>query len=246
MSVTPPWQMLEWDSRFFGFGVGRLHDAPRTEVHAQAIREQARAQGVRLLYAVCDPRDAMACAALANVGGFLADLKRTYTAPVLAAAEPPVGVPLTVLPAQPAACERRQLRSLAWQAAVHSRFRVDPRMPHGAWRRMYSAWIARSLDGTLADRVIAARDGDTLTAMVTVSLRGPNASIGLLAVADRWRGRGLGRRLVQFAFDAARESGLPGLTVVTQGGNGAACRTYEGCGMAVSEEQCIIHLWTDR
>ena len=49
---------------------------------------------------------------------------------------------------------RRQLRSLAWQSAEFSRYRVDPDMPSGSWRRMYSAWIENGLNCKLVDVVL--------------------------------------------------------------------------------------------
>jgi dTDP-4-amino-4,6-dideoxy-D-galactose acyltransferase len=247
MSTTATWLKLEWDSHFFGFGVGRINAVPGTPELLIDNQRRAREAGFRLLYAECEPANVAARSALTNAGAFLADMKRTYAAAVPEAASDGAQTePVVALPALPPACERRQLRALAWQAAAHSRFKVDPRMPPGSWRRMYSTWIANSLDGSMADRVLATRSGDVINAMATVALRGTRASIGLLAVQQGKRGQGLGRRLVHAAFDAAREAGLRELAVVTQGRNAAACRTYEACGMVVADEQCIFHLWTDK
>lgn len=246
MSAIPILEVLDWDSRFFGFGVGRLGVVPVSTPQLADIRQLASEAGFRLLYVACDPADGAARASLAEAGAFLADMKRTYVAtmactPLGSANIEPVGELMT----NPSTCEMRQLRMLAWQAAEQSRFKIDPRMPASAWRRMYSTWIANSLNGTIADRVLATRTGDTLSGMVTIALRGDRASIGLLAVHQRHRGHGLGRRLVQAAFEAAYDSGLSELSVVTQGDNSAACRTYESCGMVLTNEQCIFHLWTN-
>ena len=247
MSTEPTWQPLDWDSRFFGFGVGRLVAAPVSAADVNETCRRADGATVRLLYAACHPANEAARTALAQAGGVLVDMKRTYTIDFPAAGQDTTAAePVSRLPAQPSACQRRQLRALAWQAAEYSRFKRDQRMPAGAWRRMYSLWIANSLNGQIADRVMSADHGDVVAGMVTVALRGPCASIGLLAVQHRQRGRGLGRRLVHAAFDQARDAGLRRLSVVTQGDNPSACRTYEACGMALAEEQCIFHLWTDR
>lgn len=244
MSQATPWQPLDWDTRFFGFGVARLLATPGSRAELEHAVRSAREAGLRLLYATCDTGNAHGQELLAGTGALLVDLKRTYAARI--PAEPlPSPVQALTLPIWPPALQRRQLRALAWQAAEHSRFRIDPRMPSGAWRRMYSAWIANSLNGNIADRVLAFGSGDSLSAMVTVALRSPHASIGLLAVQHEQRGRGLGRQLVHAAFDTAHQAGLDAIRVVTQGGNRAACRTYEACGMYVTDEQCIFHLWTD-
>ncbi|MER8104801.1 GNAT family N-acetyltransferase [Kitasatospora sp. NPDC094016] len=54
-----------------------------------------------------------------------------------------------------------------------------------------------------------------------------------LAVDDTVRGRGVGRRLVEAACEAARAAGARRITLGVLGWNAPARRLYEGCGFGV-------------
>lgn len=51
-----------------------------------------------------------------------------------------------------------------------------------------------------------------------------------IVVDIHFRGRGIGRALIQKAVEWARAKGLPGIMLETQDNNVAACRLYERCG----------------
>lgn len=233
-------ERLSWDTGFFGFGVGRLHAPFGTLSALENALSEARASGLRLIYGICEHGEMQSSAIAASAGGVLVDAKRTYAI----ALEGDAGnLPLDM--AESDACSRRQLRSLAWQAAEQSRFRVDRRLPAGAWRRMYSIWMRNSLNGTIADAVLVEREGDRIVGMVTVAHRSERGQIGLLAVDRGARGRGVGRRLLQAARARCIAARCNALAVVTQGTNAAACGLYEAAGYRLAEQQNIFHFWND-
>lgn len=235
-----PIQPLPWDSELFGFGVGRT-DAPFESADALiSALDRAADAGMRIVYGFGRPGDARSDAIAAAAGGQVFDRKRTYSAALVGAAGPQI---LELAADDP--CSRRQLRSLAWQAAEHSRFRIDLRLPAGGWRRMYSLWIGNSLNGTLADAVAVELYCGRIVGMVTVSHRQARGEIGLLAVDRGARGRGVGRRLVREARNSCLAAGCHSLSVVTQGNNAAACGLYEAEGFELSAEQNIFHFWNE-
>lgn len=235
-------QRLDWDSEFFGFGVGRLVGPFESSAALVAALKEAAEGGLRLVYGVCDHEDVASHQIARAVGGRFVDAKRTYALD-LVGVQPARG---DIEEAGNDACSRRQLRSLAWQAAEFSRFRIDPALPAGSWRRMYSAWLRNSLSGQLADTVLVEHADDRIIGMITVSHRAKRGQIGLFAVDHRWRGRGIGRRLLDAAIQRCRAEGCDELVVVTQGDNIAACRSYERAGYRLIEEQDIFHFWIDQ
>lgn len=235
-------QRLDWDSEFFGFGVGRLVGPFESSSTLAAALQAAVERDLRLVYGVCGHEDATSYRIALAAGGRFVDAKRTY-ALGLANVQP---TRIDIEDAGDDACSRRQLRSLAWQAAEFSRFRIDPALPAGSWRRMYSAWVRNSLSGQLSDAVLVERADGRIIGMITVSHSGKRGQIGLFAVDHRWRGRGIGHRLLDAALQRCRAEGCDELVVVTQGGNIAACRSYERAGYCVIEEQDIFHFWTDQ
>ena len=240
-------QRLDWDSEFFGFGVGRLSGSLESAAALSRTLRDATEYGIVLVYGQCAHVDLVSHQLCLESGGRFVDAKRRYTLPL--ADVHPVGE-VGAQPADAGPYSRRQLRTLAWQSAEFSRYRIDPDMPPGAWRRLYSSWIANSLNGKLADAVLVEREasseGGRIAAMVTVSHRGTQGAIGLFAVDARWRRRGIGRRLLEAAAAQCRTTGCTELAVVTQGDNDAACRAYESAGYALVDEQHIFHFWSHR
>ena len=237
-------QKLAWDSEFFGFGVGRLIGSIESTAALSRALEDATERGFRLVYGQCGHSDNVTHQRCLELGGRFVDAKRTYSLS-LVDAQPTSTVPSVL--ADGSQCCRRQLRSLAWQSAEFSRYRVDPDMPRGSWRRMYSAWIENSLNGKLADAVLVEREPENeegpIIGMITVNHHGECGMIGLLGVDERWRGRGIGKRLLQAAEFQCRTYGCTQLMVVTQGDNAPACQAYESSGFALAEEQHIFHFW---
>jgi ribosomal protein S18 acetylase RimI-like enzyme len=68
-------------------------------------------------------------------------------------------------------------------------------------------------------------------------------NIGLVAVAETHRGRGIGGRLIDAAhcWMVARQAAKT--TVVTQGVNAPACRLYERVGYSIEQVEHYYHFW---
>lgn len=235
-------QLLKWDSHFFGFGVGRLTGPFESRSTLVAALRAAADSGLHLVYGVSAHADSVSHQIALAAGGRLVDTKRTY-ARDLTMVQPKQ---LTFDFAESDRISRRQLRSLTLQTAEFSRFRLDPALPAGSWRRMYSAWIRNSLNGQLADEVLVERADGRIIGMITISHDGKRGQIGLFGVNHRWRGQGIGRRLLEAALQRCLAKGCGEILVATQGNNIAACRSYEHAGYSVIDEQDIFHFWIDR
>jgi mycothiol synthase len=102
--------------------------------------------------------------------------------------------------------------------------------------------VQQTLDGWRAAKIskrgwdpalwLLAEDADGLTgAALCERWEGGVGYIDSLAVAERARGRGLGRALLLHAFAALREAGLEMAELSVQGENAGAARLYEAAGM---------------
>lgn len=238
--VLPGVQRLDWDSQFFGFGVGRCTAPFGDAASLRDALERGDHEGLRLIYGLSPGDDAESDRVAKECHGLLVDNKLTFEVTLKPAWES-----MGFQDAINDTCSRRQLRLLAWRSAEYSRFRIDPTMPHGAWRKLYSAWVHNSLNGQIADAVIVAPDTNgRLLGMVSVAHRQQCAQIGLLAVHPEARGRGLGKRLVNAAMARSTHAGCTHLQVVTQGANTAACALYRACGFQVAAHLHIHHFWS--
>lgn len=259
-------EILDWDTATFGFTTARI-TPPRLEAPAleAALAELARLDA-KLVYWAADPYFAEGREAASACHGFLADRKVTYVIdgfddpalprPVLSAsagaAPPKPSPPWTISPIRSGVSDDalHSLHSLAIRAGIHSRFNTDPLFPTTLFRALYGEWMRKSLSGEIADAVLVAVDrpdaamgGDVPAGMITVSAREGAGSIGLVAVDAVHEGRGLGTDLLRAAGAWFAARGCAGATVVTQGGNAAACALYEKNGYRVGRREDVWHFW---
>lgn len=127
------------------------------------------------------------------------------------------------------------LYSLAFQSGAYSRFHVDPRLTQQEFEKMYTAWMDRALD---EDEILVLNDW---SGMVTYSVEGKEASIGLLAVANEKRGLGLGAALVHAVEVESLKSGAEFILIPTQDTNIAACQLYQKLGYTIVDQTYVYH-----
>jgi dTDP-4-amino-4,6-dideoxy-D-galactose acyltransferase len=120
-----------------------------------------------------------------------------------------------------------------------TRFYADPRFPDERCDDLYETWIRSSCAGW-ADTVLIAGDKQ---GYCTVHVSGDEGSIGLIAVRQDSRGKGLGMELVDGAIDWCFTKGLDRITVVTQGRNTAALRLFQRCGFLIEKTEIWMSKW---
>lgn len=132
-----------------------------------------------------------------------------------------------------------RLRAIARHAFPLTRFYADPSLPDERCDDLYEEWT-RSLCAGGADVVLVV-DREVPVGYITVNLDGDHSEIGLVAVADDFRGLGIGNELVRSAIDYAHAHNAKEMTVVTQGRNIGALRTFEGCGFRIVNTSVWLH-----
>lgn len=235
------YKLLQWDSDFFGFGVASLGDTPLRGAELRSALDGLRTRGVRLVYWAPPAADHAAERAGRAEHGRLVDRRTTYAIDLATiASRTPSSAAISSYD-QGAAND--DLERLAIQSGRLSRFAVDPEIPRERFESLYRLWIRNSLSGELARAVLVARQAERIVGMVTLAEADGSGSIGLIAVDEGARGQGLGSALVQSALLWCRERDLRETTVVTQGGNLAACRLYEKHGFRCARVQTFFHFW---
>ena len=144
------------------------------------------------------------------------------------------------------------LKELAIASGVWSRFKLDEGIPQKGFEGMFSAWISNSVNRTLADEIFIAYDGSDKSCkeevgFITVKRREDSVNIGLLAVSDTHRRRGIARallsRAILWALEELGSVAHATINVVTQGENAAACACYEAAGFHKEILQEVYHVW---
>ncbi|MDG1279200.1 MAG: GNAT family N-acetyltransferase [Algoriphagus sp.] len=130
-----------------------------------------------------------------------------------------------------------KLQDLAFQSGVYSRFKIDRRLNHLEFEKLYSTWIQKAFD---EDFILTDSD---LNGMITCSIQEEKASIGLFAVSEKSKKTGLGTKLIQAAEETAQINGGKSLLIATQAANNAACKLYFKLGYQLLSSTSIFHYY---
>ncbi|MDB4540501.1 GNAT family N-acetyltransferase [bacterium] len=239
----PKLEPLEWDSNFFGFGVGRLTAAGVNEVREGIL--EAQKNRLRLLYWAIPSTAEVAINSRLTVQRYVGD-QLTHTLQPLAAEKLRDSDNFTVTThanknATP------ELIELAVGAGWKSRFNIDPDIPHQNFVELYTTWIQNSCSGAFADKVYTAfNEQSKLMGFITVKKRKNRATVGLLAVSSEHRRQGVGRSLIQRAKCFALQQGCASLSVGTQATNTGANTLYSKEGFVVERSESWFHLWVSK
>jgi dTDP-4-amino-4,6-dideoxy-D-galactose acyltransferase len=233
----PNCRRLEWDSNFFGFGVARLEPDGLDEATLGDALASCDAEGIRCTYLRVPGADAR-ITSLAEAAGFhLRDIRVTLDCRL----DQPPGEPGRHI-RDLAESDVDELGRIGAESYMDSRFYADPGFSRERCDEMYRIWTVNSCRGA-ADKVIVAHLNGKPAGYITCHLDPGAGRIGLVAVDATARGMGLGKRLVAAAQRWFGDQGLGCASVVTQGRNVAAMRTYERLGFTTASVDLWYHRW---
>ncbi|MEN9807777.1 MAG: hypothetical protein RL756_2297 [Pseudomonadota bacterium] len=233
-------EILEWDSEFFGFSVARISNSSLDGEALNDVLSDLRKVGTTLVYWPAASR--VDAEMMSDLGGTLVDQKTTYVVDLIAQQDMTANADTSIAPVK-ATTSVSDLESLAVQAGEHSRFAVDPRIPRERFEALYRAWIHQALNQQGSGEVLINGENDRASGMITCGNKNGRGDIGLLAVDASQRGKGLGAKLVRAAQRWFLQKGFRVGQVVTQGSNRAACDLYSRCGYRVDTVEFFYHIW---
>jgi len=232
----PRCELVGWDTQFFGFQIARITADRLSGTELSSILLWCGHENIRCLYwlvGIADP----ATVRLAEEHSFhLVDVRVTLETESLASHARPSHARIAREDDLPA------IIAIARTAYAGSRFYNDPNFTSEQCEDLYATWTENSFRG-YADRVYVI-DADRPAGYITCHYRDGIGSIGLIAVADWARGRGLGSELVSSSLQFFADSGARTASVVTQGGNISAQRLYQRCGFLTRSIQLWYHRWS--
>jgi dTDP-4-amino-4,6-dideoxy-D-galactose acyltransferase len=238
--VPAPGSLLEWDTNFFGFRVGRARAATLTEASLAGLLQWAEVQQVRCLYFAADGQSPETLALAARGGFQFIDVRLDLGYPLGPAR--PAPEPGFIRPAQ--ANDLPALQAIARVSHHDSRFFKDRGFPAGRGADLYAEWIRRDL---AVHTTFVAHPPEAEAPVGYISCQVEPGSkegrIGLLAVAARHSGRGTGGALVQAALAWFSAQGCPVVKVATQASNLPAQRLYQAAGFRTVESTAWFHRW---
>jgi ribosomal protein S18 acetylase RimI-like enzyme len=234
--AATPIERLEWDSDFFGFGVGRVAAARLAPRDAAGCARRARELGLRCLYFLADSGDPESWRAAIGAGFDPIDIRVELDRELPLAGQAPDC-------ALAGESDLSALIHLARGTFTESRFFRDRRFPSGKAEELFSLWVRRGVSHSDSFTVLSRSSGEPsgfVSARITSIESG---RIELVAVSPALRGQGVGLRLLDSCMGELARRGARRIFVVTQGSNAAAQRLYERAGFRTRSVGLWFHGW---
>jgi dTDP-4-amino-4,6-dideoxy-D-galactose acyltransferase len=236
--MTDKYEFLEWDSKFFGFGVARINNCLDFKDLTEIVK-LCNNSGIKLLYYLSSQeQDIFRLNKLCRTPR-LVDKKVLYCKKTFL----PKEIDQNIVFEYTGKIPTKDMYALALESGIHSRFKIDPDIPAGKFEELYSLWIENSVNKIIAEKVFYTRDFEKISGMVTLEKKGNSATIGLLSVGEDYRGQKLGGKLIAYCENYCNGNGIQALYVCTQKDNIPACKFYESCGFEISNMDYVYHLW---
>lgn len=224
-ALTGPY-VLEWDTDFWGVKMGRSDQL-------DGVSQWAVANTIGLMALLVDADKPEEAQQAEQLGYRYMDTRVT-----LARRAGPCGASARLVQHQ----DIPALQEIARSAHRITRFYADHVLDDARCDDLYVEWITSSIAGK-ADIVLVAERDSQAVGYVTVHLGNGTASIGLIAVAEAYRNRGIGVELVSSAVNWAAGQQASVVTVVTQGRNIPAQRVFQLCGFRTTQTELWFHRW---
>jgi len=233
---APTVELLDWDSRFFGFTIARIAVEAPSPRDLEAAIETCRDREVRCAYLLLDAADIRASEHAQALGFVLRDVRVELDRPIT-----PADATLdaaSVVPAGPQ--QLPALEQVARERITMSRFFADPGFARERCRELYVAFLRRGSVGSTERWTLAPVD-DSGFIVCHVDAARRRGTIELVAS----RRRGGGGALVRAAVGRFSREGATCARVVTQAHNIAAQRTYQRVGFRTVHTSLWLHYWLD-
>lgn len=232
-------RLLEWDSAFFGRRIARLRPGPITSPEMENALAWCAANTIDCLYYLAPSDDAQTIELTERNKFHFVDARLTLerSLPAPDAAQHALARPCA--PGDLPALER-----IATVSHTDTRFFYDPHFPREQSEKLYAEWIKKSVSGG-EELALAAQVDGAVAGYFTAHVTNGAGHIGLFAVADGFRGRGVGQALLQTGLAWFTRRGLALAEVVTQGRNTAAQRIYQRAGFITRSMELWHHKWFD-
>jgi len=240
-------EMLDWDTRFFGFRVARVVTGALDEATAAHVLSWCDSERIDCLYFLADGNSAESIATAERHGFGLKDVRLTYRRrlePSLADVVPVLPAGVRIRPARPD--EAGALEAITEGSFTDSRFYYDRRFPRAVVDEMYRTWIRQSVAGEAGAVLVLENEGKT-SGFITCHLLDERTGQCRLGGLDAsLRGRGLGQRIYEAALCWFARHGVETVVYVTQARNIRAQRLFQRLGFLSHSTQFYYHKWFDR
>lgn len=240
-------EFLDWDTNFFGYRIGRVTGHSLTDQLIKDIDKWVLDNRIDCLYFLAE-NDTPSTSLLARQFGFeLVDVRLTYEYNLknrkTHSEKSTVSLNKTKI-RQVQSEDIPALKSIARTSYNDSRFHFDQHFPKEKGDALYEIWIEKSCNGYADNVLIVETENQAVGYISCKILDKDTGQIGLVGVAEKARGQGIGTSLIYSSLNWFANKDLQFVTVATQERNISAQHLYQKCGFLIRSTQPWYHRWT--
>ncbi|GBE17355.1 TDP-fucosamine acetyltransferase [bacterium BMS3Abin15] len=237
-------EYLDWDSKFFGFKIGRIcidTEQLRSGSLDKAV-EEARANKINCLYAELPFGSPELLSYCSENKFLLVDLKTRLGKKL--------DNKVTRLSSSNITYKLENkyypfLIKIAKQISIQSRFTHDLKFGREKSCKLYEEWLRKAFYEQYCDDLILYVKDDKPAGFITLRIKEGHPFIDLLGVSNEQRGKKIGTCLIKAAERKLSIAGYNTLKVVTQGHNISALSTYQSMNFRIEDMNIYYHKWID-
>jgi dTDP-4-amino-4,6-dideoxy-D-galactose acyltransferase len=229
---------LAWDSQFFGYPIARIVLDQNGCEKLEKLFKELTSGNFHLTYFFVPPVEKEINKNVIKKGGVLVDQKTVF----LKTTEKQNSFSHHISEFQGLAMNE-SLKKLILQSGKYSRFHIDKYFVNNEYEKLYTEWLRKSINKSIALKILVAKNGSEIVGITTLGKKKDSADIGLVAVDEKFRGQGIGNDLIRFSDNVAHDMGFPKIKVVTQLQNKSACKLYEKSGFHIESITNVYHYW---
>ena len=233
--MRPSFKMVDWDSNFFEMNVAQIVVNLSKENQEEIIQELLSEDVNLAYYYSAEP---ISIFQQQSYSVDLVDIKVTFVKDLNKFS------PSKIEDVRPFRKEdlSEDMVDLAIASGIYSRFRKDKKIPIAKFEELYRMWLLNSINKQIAEEVFISVKNDSVSGFITVGAKQKVGNIGLIAVKEEFKGKGIGKSLMASAEKFVVEK-FDKIEVVTQQENVPACKLYEACGYKLESKEYVYHLW---
>lgn len=236
--------LLKWDSEFFGFPIAYLSSRYLTDNIVGIVNTFVKEHRVRLVEYLCQCHDRNSVLCAEKYGFRFVDIRLTLEHNINRLND--ISILEGGFCAQAQEPHVPQLKEIARNAYVDSRYYFDGNFPLDKVHAFYEGWVEKAVFGTFDTHCYAMFNSEKMP-IAFCSIRvhdSETATIGLFGVDKNYRGRGIGIQLLAWVKNVLYVQGYQKLAVVTQGRNYSAQRLYQRSGFITKSTELWYHKWS--
>lgn len=230
---------LEWDSNFFGHNIASL--SLSNEKDLENMYQFIQMYELDFIQTLCKVDEVNKIRILENNNFHFADIKITFTLDMRKLVQPEKVIFDVAKPS-----DKEVISNLASNSFIDSRYYGHEHVfSKDKVSEMFRIWAEKSITGQFDDFCLKVLSGNELCGFITTKIQDANiATIGILAVDEKFRGKGVGLSLLQSLFSFLREKDIFEVEVSTQGKNIIAQNLYTKAGFRVKRLESWYYCYT--